>query len=101
MTLHAYIETNAHVRGCLVCSKPYEQVIEEAVTDYLHQTAEHGETIRDRVLKRFLDRLQSGVFNFVPRGVSQAATCDGQVYMVNYSNSQPGIQTKFLPWFED
>ena len=101
MTLHPYIETNAHVTGCLVCSKPYELVIEEAVTDYLQQTAEHGETVKDRALQRFLDKLQSGVFNFVPLGVSQAAAFDGQVYMVNYSNSQPGTKTKILLWFKD
>ena len=81
MSLHAHIDTNAYVTACLVCGKPYEQMIEKAVADYLHQTAEPGKTLRGRVLKRkaFLDGIQSGVFTFVPRGVSQAATCDGQV----------------------
>ena len=103
MSLHAQIETNAYVTGCLVCGKPYKQVIEEAVADYLHQTAEPRETVRDRVLKRkaFIDGLQSGVFTSVPRGVSQAGACGGQVYMVNYANPQPGTQTNLLPLFEN
>ena len=103
MTLHAHLKTNAHVTGCLVCGKPYEQLIEEAVADYLHQTAEPGETVRDRVSKRkaFLDGLESGVFTFVPSGVSQAAACDGQVHSVNYCSTQPGTQTNLLPLFED
>ena len=73
MSLHAHIKTSGHVRDCLVCSEPYEQVIEEAVADYLHRTAELSEIVRDRFLKReaFLDGLQSGVFTFVPRGVLQ------------------------------
>ena len=32
--------------------------------------------------------------------LSQAAACDGQVYTVNYSNTQPGTQTDLLPLFE-
>ena len=81
MSWHAHIETNAYVTGCLVCGKLYEQVIEEAVADYLHQTAVPRDAVKDRVLKRkaFLDGLQSGIFTCVPRGVSQAAACDGQI----------------------
>ena len=68
MTLHAHIETNAHVSGCLVCGKPYEQMIEEEVTDYLHQATEPTKTVRDKILKRkaFLDLLQSSVSILVP-----------------------------------
>ena len=33
--------------------------------------------------------------------VSQVDTCDGQVYTVNYSNTQAGTQTNLLPLFED
>ena len=52
MSWHAHRETNAYVTGCLVCGKLYEQVIEEAVADYLHQTAVPRNTVRDRALKR-------------------------------------------------
>ena len=31
----------------------------------------------------------------------QIAACDGQVYMVNYDNPQPGTQTNLLPLFEN
>ena len=33
--------------------------------------------------------------------LSQAATCDNQVYTVNYNNTQPGTQTNLLPLTED
>ena len=49
----------------------------------------------------FLDGLQSGVFVFVPRGVSQSAACDGHIYTVNNSNAQPGTQTILLTLFEE
>ena len=103
MTLHAHIEKNAYITGCLVCAKPSEQVIEATVVKYLHQTAEPRESIKDRVLKRdaFVDGLQSGVFTSFRLGVSQAAGCDGQVYTVNYDNPQSGTQTKLLLLFED
>ena len=103
MSLHAHIEANAHLTGCLFCGKTYEQVIGKAVAHYLHQTSEPGKTVKDKALKRmaFVGGLQGGVFTFVPRGVSQAAACDRQVYTVNYSNTQPDTQTNLLPLFED
>ena len=103
MSMHAHIENNANVTCCLVCGETYRQVIEEAAADYLQQTAEPRETGRDRLLKRkaFIDGLQSGVLICVPRGMSQAAAFDGQVYTVNYTNPQPGTQTNLLPLFED
>ena len=62
LTLHAHMKSITCVTRCLICSKPYDQVIEETVADYLHRTAEPWESVKDRVLKRnaFLDRLQSG-----------------------------------------
>ena len=33
MMLHAQMESNVYVTGCLVCSKPYEQVIEATVAN--------------------------------------------------------------------
>ena len=63
------MKSNAHVTGCVVCAKPYEHVIEETVADYLRQTIEPGENVRDRIVKRsaFLGDLHSGVFTFLPR----------------------------------
>ena len=60
--------------GGMVCGKPYDQVIEETVADYLNQTAQPGETVRERQIKRnaFNEGIQSGIFTFLPSGVSQA-----------------------------
>ena len=87
LTLHAHPERNEWVKGCLVCGKSYDQVIEETVADYRTQTAEPSETVRERQIRRnaFIDCVQSGVFTFVHLGVSQAAACDGLIYSVNYN----------------
>ena len=51
LTLHPHSQRNEWVTGCLVCGKSYDQVIEETVADYLNQTAQPGETVRDRQIK--------------------------------------------------
>ena len=73
LTLHPHPQPNEWVTGCLVCGQTYDQVIEETVADYLNQTAQPGETVRQRQIKRnaFIDGIQSGVFTFLPSGVSQ------------------------------
>ena len=69
LTLHPHPQRNEWVTGCLVCGKSYDQVIEETVADYLNQSAQPGETVRERQIKRnpFIDGIQSGVFTFIPR----------------------------------
>ena len=69
LTLHPHPQPNEWVTGCLVCGKSYDQVIEETVADYLDQTTQPGETVRERQIKRnaFIDGVQSGVFTFIPR----------------------------------
>ena len=86
LTLHPHPQRNEWVTGCLVCGKSYDQVIEETVADYLNQTAQLRETVRERQIKRnaFIDGIWSRVFTFLPTGVSQAAACNGLVYSVNY-----------------
>ena len=68
LTWHPHPQRNKWVTGCLVCGKSYDQVIEETVADYLNQTAQPGETVRERQIKRnaFIDGIQSGVFTFLP-----------------------------------
>ena len=85
LTLHPHPQRNEWVTRCLVCGKSYDQVIEETVADYLNQSAQPGETVRERQIKinAFINGIQSGVFTFLPRGVSQAAACDGLIYSVN------------------
>ena len=103
LTLHSHPQRNERVTGCLACGKPYDQVIEETVADYLDQTAQPGETVRERQIKRnaFIDGVQSGVFTFIPPGVSQAGACDGLFYSVNYNGQNSGTQGYALPLFED
>ena len=103
LTLHHHPQRNEWVKICLVCGKSYDQVREETVADYLDQTAQPGETVRERQIKRnaFIDGLQSGVFTFIPPGVSQAAACDGLVYSVNCNGQNSGTQGYALPLFED
>ena len=103
LTLHPQPQSNEWVTGCLVCRKSYAQVIGETVADYLNQTAQPGETVRQRQIERntFIDDIQSGVFTFLPPGVSQAAACDSLLYSVNYNGQKLGTQGYALPLFED
>ena len=75
LTLHPHPQCNERVTGCLVCRKSYDQVIEKTVADYLSQTAQPGETVRERQIKRnaFIDGFQSGVFTFLPPGLPVTA----------------------------
>ena len=68
LTLHPHPQRSEWVTGCSVCGKSYDQVIEETVADYLNQTAQPGETVRERQIKRntFIDGIQSGVFTLSP-----------------------------------
>ena len=103
LTLHPHPRRNETITSCLVCGKSYDQVIEETAADYLNHTAQPGETVRERQIKRneFIDGVQSGVFTFVPPGVSQAAACDGMIYSVNYNGQNSVTQGYALPLFED
>ena len=103
LTLHPHPHRNETVTSCLVCGKSYDQVIEETVADYLDQTSQAGETVRERQIKRnaFIDGVQSGVFNFIPPGVSQAAACDSMIYSINYNGQNSATQGYALPLFED
>ena len=103
LTLHPHSQRNEWVTGCLICGKSYDQVIEETVADYLNQTAQPGETVRERQIKTnaFIDGIQSGVFTSILPGVSQAAACDGLVYSVNNSGQNAGTQGHTLPLFDD
>ena len=103
MTLHAHPQHNEWATGCLVSGKSYGQVIEETVADYLHNTAQPGETVRERQIKRnaFIEGIQSSAFIFLPPGVSQAAAFDGLVYSVDNNGQNSGTQAHALPLFED
>ena len=77
-------------------------MIVETVAEFLHQTAEPGESIRYKILKRnvFSDGLQSRIVTFVIRGVSQAAVFEGLTYTVNYGWHGTGTQANLLSLFQ-
>ena len=67
-SLRAHSNANNRVTGFLLCCRSYDQLSEETVLYRLRQTAELGETIRDRHIKRqaILKGFQCGVLNFDP-----------------------------------
>ena len=103
LTLHPNPQRNEWVTGCLVCGKSFDQVKEKTVADYLNRTTQPAEIVRERQIKRnaFIDDFQCGDFTFLPPGVSQAATCDGLIYSVNYNGQNLGMQGYAMPLFEN
>ena len=103
LTLHPHPQRNKWVTGCLVSGKSYDQVREETVAIYLNQTAQPGETVRERQIKRnaFIDGIQSGAFTFLLPGVSQDAACGYLVSSVKNNRQNSGSQGYALPLFED
>ena len=65
--------------GCVVCGKDYPAIKEEIILGYLEKTHFPGEPYESRLAKRnaFEAGMKAGSFILVPRGVSQAAACDG------------------------
>ena len=86
-TLHLHPHHNEWATASSVCGKSKDQVKEETVADYLNQTAQPGETVRERQIKRnaFIDCNQSGVVSFFHPVASQAAACDSLLYSVNHN----------------
>ena len=82
---------------CIVCGRSYEQIKETAVLGYLEATTYRGETYAEQLRKReaYLARMDQGTVLFVPRGVSQAAACDGNYYEIllegDNTNPPPGV----------
>ena len=104
MSLHPHPARNEWVRGRLVCGKTHDQDIEETVANYLNQTAQPGETVEERQMKRIAFSLMVSKVEysiFLPREISPAAACDGLIYSVNYNGQSSGMQGYALPLFED
>ena len=74
--------------GCVVCGKSSSAIKEEVTRGYLESTHIPGETYDYRLSRRraFQVRLKAGSFIHVPRGVSQAAACDGVYYQIAPQN---------------
>ena len=71
-------------RGAELCGKSADIVHEEITFDYLERThrAEKSCTTRQRRKNAFQAVMQGGSLFLVPRGVSQAAACDENLYQV-------------------
>ena len=89
---------NAAVYGdCIVCGRSYEQIRESAVLAYLESISTRNESYQERQRRRnaYLEGMNQGTVLLVPRGVSQAAACDGNYYQIPEecveSNPQPGV----------
>ena len=82
--------------GCVVCGKSFLEIREEITLGYLEGSHVSGETYDQRMARRaFQAGMRAGSFVLVPRGVSQAAACDGILYQIMPQNSQinhgPGV----------
>ena len=75
----------AQYGDCIVCSRSYEQIKETAVLEYLESTTYRGERYDERQRRRnaYLAGMDQGRVLFIPRGVSQAAACDGNCYQIS------------------
>ena len=69
----------AQYGNCIVYGRSYEQIKETAVLGYLQSTTYCGESYNDQRKRRntYLAGMDQGTVLFIPRGVSQAAACDG------------------------
>ena len=80
LILHPHPERNEWVTGCLVCGKSNDQVVEEIIANYLNQTAQPGETVRECQIKKCFHWWYTECsFHFSSPGVSQAAACDSMI----------------------
>ena len=86
-----------HHGDCYVCGKSFDTIKEEILFNFLEQTHIDGESYQTRLRRRnaFQAGMQAGSFILVPRGVSQAAACDGNQYHVVPNDSHlsyiPGV----------
>ena len=87
----------ANYGGCVVCGRSYEQVKEMSALTFLESTTTSGESYAERQRRReaFVAGMETGTVLLVPRGLSQAAACDGNYYQIpedgNNMNPMPGV----------
>ena len=97
MASHCGQPNSATYGDCIVCGRSYEQSKETAVLDFLESTTYRGENYADRLRRRaaYLAGMDQGTVLFIPRGLSQAAACDGNFYQITLegdnSNPPPGV----------
>ena len=85
--------------GCVVCGKSSSANKEEVTLGYLESTHIPDETYDQRLARprAFQAGMKAGSFILVPRGVSQAAACDGVYYQNAPENDQSSAGPGILP----
>ena len=97
MAAHCGQPNTAQYGDCIVCGPNYEQIKETAVLGYLEATTYRGEPYGEQLRRReaYLAGVDQGTVLFVPRGVSQAAVCDGNYCQIlvegDNTNPPPGV----------
>ena len=87
----------ANYGDCVVCGRSYEQIKEMSALTFLESTTTSGESYAERQRRReaFVAGMETGTVLLVPRGLSQAAACDGNYYQIpedgNNLNPMPGV----------
>ena len=87
----------ANYGDCVVCGRSYEQIKEMSALTFLESTTTSCESYAERQRRReaFLAGMETGTVLLVPRGLSQAAACDGNYYQIpedgNNTNPMPGV----------
>ena len=74
-----------HFTDCMICGKPFEQITDEIVIDFIHNTEYPGEPyyVKEEARRRaFIEGMHAGTYFLFPRGVSQATACDGNIYAI-------------------
>ena len=76
--------TQGYFTDCMICGKPYEQIADQIVIDYIHHTEypEEPYYVKEARRRAFEEGLHAGTYFLITRGVSQAAACDGNVYAI-------------------
>ena len=90
---------DVYYTGCVVCGKDYPAIKEEIILGYLEKTHFPGEPYESRLAKRkaFEAGMKAGSFILVPRGVSQAAACDGVTYQITPESDMTAPLPGVLP----
>ena len=97
---HCGVQNLVQHGDCLICGKSADIIQEEVTFDYLERTHRSGESYETRQGRRhaFQAGMQAGAFVLIPRGLSQAAACDGNNYQVTPNEaSEMYLPTGVLP----
>ena len=70
--------------SCMICGRPYEQIADEIVIDYIHHLEYPGEPyyIKEARRRAFIEGMHAVTYFLIPRGVSKAAACNGNVFAI-------------------